>query len=133
MLKGNGKGGFIAMSPAASGFYVPGNAKGMVRLTGASRNGGPGRSLIVATQNRGPLKVFSAPLPMQTVLLKPTDVAANLVYAGGKKQKMEFYYGQSFLSQSAREIVVGREVKALEVIDSKGNKRIVPLAVLAQK
>jgi hypothetical protein len=127
MLKGNGKGGFTALNPAASGFYVPGNAKGIARLSSAGHNGGPGTSLIVATQNRGALKVFSCTLPTQTIRLKPTDVTANLVYSGGKKQKLEFYYGQSFLSQSAREISVSREVKSLEVIDSKGNKRMVTL------
>ncbi|KAA9357566.1 VCBS repeat-containing protein [Larkinella humicola] len=133
LLKGNGKGGFTALNPGASGFYVPGNAKGLVRLSGAGRNGEPGKSLIVATQNRGPLKVFHAEQPTQTVPLKPTDVSANLVYAGGKKQKVEFYYGQSFLSQSARELTIGKGLKSLEIIDSRGNKRLVQLQTLAGK
>ncbi|GAB3269930.1 VCBS repeat-containing protein [Larkinella harenae] len=131
LLKGDGKGGFSALNPSASGFYVPGNAKGMVRLTGAGRKDGAATSLIVATQNRGPLKVLQCTLPTQTVRLKPTDVAAHLVYTDGRKQKVEFYYGQSFFSQSARELALGKNVKMLEVIDSKGAKRIVPLQTLA--
>jgi hypothetical protein len=123
LLKGDGKGGFTALNPGASGFYVPGNAKGLVRLSGAGRNGEPGKSMIVATQNRGPLKVFEADQPGRTIRLNPLDVAATLHYADGKKQKVEFYYGQSFLSQSARELTIGKDVKSLEIIDSKGNKR----------
>ncbi|RRB02730.1 RNA-binding protein [Larkinella rosea] len=125
LLKGDGKGGFTALNPESSGFYVPGNAKGMVRLSGAGSSGKPGQSLIVATQNRGAMKVFRSAKPTQTVRLKPTDVAANLIYTNGKKQKLEFYYGQSFLSQSAREIAVGTNVKSLEITDSKGAKRVV--------
>ncbi|MFD1143114.1 FG-GAP-like repeat-containing protein [Larkinella insperata] len=128
-LKGDGKGGFKPLNPAASGFYVPGNAKGLVQLSGAS----PGTSWVVATQNRGPLKVFRSVAAPQTVRLKPTDVAATLQYANGQKQKLEFYYGQSFLSQSAREVSIGKAVKALEVIDSKGGKRMVALQPLARK
>ncbi|GAB3898306.1 VCBS repeat-containing protein [Larkinella knui] len=133
MLKGNGKGGFQALNPAASGFYVPGNAKGLVRLSGVGTKGTPATSLIMATQNRGPLNVFSWSKPSQIVRLKPTDVAAILTDAAGRKQKLEFYYGQSFLSQSAREIAIGKAVKALEIIDSKGQKRLVQLSVLAVK
>lgn len=131
LLKGDGKGGFKALSPDASGFYVPGNAKGMVRLTGPRRNDGLSTSLIVASQNRGPLKVFNGLPSTQTVQLKPTDVAANVTYANGNKQKLEFYYGQSFLSQSAREIPIGKNVKSLEITDSKGTRRMVPLQPLA--
>ncbi|WP_460673945.1 CRTAC1 family protein [Larkinella ripae] len=131
LLKGDGKGGFRALNPEASGFYVPGNAKGIVQLTGAGAKGGLGTSLIVASQNRGPLKVFKSLQPTQPVRLKPTDVAATVTYANGKKQKLEFYYGQSFLSQSAREVALGKDVKTLEIIDSKGTKRLVSLQPLA--
>ncbi|MGA0558034.1 VCBS repeat-containing protein [Larkinella sp. VNQ87] len=130
LLKGNGKGGFTALNPGASGFYVPGNAKGLVRLS-AGPAGGQAASLIVATQNRGPLKVFRWGASQPVVRLKPNDAAATLVYADGKKQKLEFYYGQSFLSQSARDIVLNRAVKSVEIIDSKGAKRLIPLQTLA--
>ncbi|WP_379840543.1 FG-GAP-like repeat-containing protein [Larkinella bovis] len=131
LLKGDGKGGFTALNPAASGFYVPGNAKGLVRLSGAAGSGGAARSLLVATQNRGPLKVFRYCQPTQTIRLKPTDVSATLTDANGKKQKLEFYYGQSFLSQTAREIALGKHVNSLEITDSKGQKRMVTLQPLA--
>mgnify|MGYP002777653547 CR=1 FL=1 len=118
LLLGNGKGGFRALQPEASGFYVPGNAKGLARLTAAD-----GTPLIVATQNRGPIRIFRSTRPARTVRLKPTDSAALLTYSDGRKQKMEVPYGQSFLSQTSRELYLSPGVKSVEIVDFRGQKR----------
>ncbi len=117
-LRGNGKGKFTPQSIASSGFYVPGNAKGLVQLTDSK-----GAELVVATQNRGRLCVFRNSKPVRTLRLGPTDVSALLTFGDGKKQKVEFCYGTSFLSQSARTLLVSSQVKAVEITDSKGRKR----------
>ncbi|MFD2573103.1 VCBS repeat-containing protein [Spirosoma soli] len=117
-LRGDGKGGFNAQSIAASGFYVPGNAKGLAQLTDAK-----GRELLVATQNRGRLCVFRNSKIAPSVRLKPTDASALVTFTDGKKQKIEFCYGNSFLSQSARTLLVGPQVKSVEITNSKGQKR----------
>ncbi|WP_080238988.1 VCBS repeat-containing protein [Spirosoma rigui] len=117
-LRGNGRGGFAAQSIASSGFYVPGNAKGLAQLTDQK-----GRELLVATQNRGRLCVFRNSKSAPAVRLRPLDTAALLTFTDGKKQKVEFTYGSSFLSQSARILFVGSQVKAVEITDSKGKKR----------
>ncbi|QJW90461.1 VCBS repeat-containing protein [Spirosoma taeanense] len=117
-LRGDGKGGFTAQTTAASGFYVPGNAKGLAQLTDAS-----GRELLVATQNRGRLCVFRNNQPAPSVRLRSTDVSALLTFKDGKTQKVEFSYGNSFLSQSARTLLVSPQVKGIEITDSKGHKR----------
>lgn len=117
-LRGDGKGGFAPTSPAQSGFFVPGNAKGLVQLTGAN-----GQSLLVATQNRGRLCVFRQTSPNRTVRLQPMDVSATLTLANGRKQRVEFGYGQAFLSQSARVLTVGPNVRAVEITDGQGKKR----------
>jgi len=117
-LKGDGKGGFTAQSIATSGFYVPGNAKGLAQMASAD-----GHELLVATQNRGRLCVFRNSKPVPSVRLRTTDMSALLTFADGKKQKVEFSYGNSFLSQSARTLLVDPQVKAIEITDSKGNKR----------
>lgn len=118
LLKGDGKGNFLAVNPASSGFYVPGNAKALTSLTDAN-----GNQLIVATQNRGPLKAFRAGHPGTVIKLAPSDVAAVVTYSDGRREKTEFCYGQSFLSQCARELPLGRGVKAVEIINSKGQRR----------
>ncbi|WP_234737030.1 VCBS repeat-containing protein [Tellurirhabdus bombi] len=131
LLRGNGKGGFAALLPSESGFFVPGNAKGLARLTSAD-----GSPLIVATQNRGPAKLFRCPKAAYTFRLQPTDAAALVTYAGSKgapdrKQRLEFGYGESFLSQSGRNVTLGPDVKSVEVINYKGQKRLIPLKALA--
>jgi len=125
-MKGDGKGAFTPTAAANSGFYVPGNAKGLVRLTL-----GDGTPLVVVTQNRGPVKAFQTPRPAHRLRLQPTDMAAVLTYADGRKQKWEFCYGQSFLSQTSRELLLTNRVQSAEIINSKGQKRQVPVAALA--
>lgn len=119
-LKGDGKGSFTAQSLATSGFYVPANAKGLAQLTDAR-----GRELLVASQNRGKLYVFRNQKPCRTVRLQPQDASAVLTFTNGQKQKVEFPYGQSFLSQSARVLTLGDNVKSIEVTDGQGKKRLV--------
>ncbi|WP_338225683.1 VCBS repeat-containing protein [Algoriphagus confluentis] len=58
MLLGDGKGGFTAVKAKDSGFVVPGDAKGLVKLQGAN-----GQSLFAAAQNRGKLLVFQKSNP----------------------------------------------------------------------
>jgi hypothetical protein len=53
LLKGDGRGEFSGLSILESGWFVPGNAKALVKLRGAS-----GKTLVVASQNKGALKVY---------------------------------------------------------------------------
>jgi hypothetical protein len=117
-LRGDGKGGFTAQSIATSGFYVPGNAKGLAQLASAD-----GHELLVSTQNRGRLCVFRNSKSVPSIRLRPTDVSALLTFTDGKKQKVEFSYGNSFLSQSSRTLLLDPQVKVVEITDSQGHKR----------
>ncbi|MCK8490819.1 FG-GAP-like repeat-containing protein [Spirosoma sp. RP8] len=118
VLRGDGKGNFIPQSIASSGLFVPGNAKGLAQFTDSR-----GRELVVATQNRGRLCLFRNSKPAASLRLRPTDASALLTFADGKKQKVEFTYGSSFLSQSARTLLLSPLVKAVEITDSQGHKR----------
>jgi hypothetical protein len=53
VLKGDGKGKFTPLTIMQSGIYIPGNGKGLVKLKGAD-----GNYLLVASQNKGLLRVF---------------------------------------------------------------------------
>ena len=55
--------------------------------------------------------------------VQPFDASAIIEYANGKKRKEEFYYGNSFLSQSARFISYNEKVKGITIIDQKGVSR----------
>ncbi len=119
-LRGDGRGNFMPKTIAESGFYVPDNAKGLAQLTDAR-----GRQLWFASQNRGSLRVFQHVKPPAKILkLQPNDAWANLIFADGRKQRVELSYGQSFLSQSGRTLALGAGVKLVEIWDGRGKRRI---------
>jgi hypothetical protein len=117
ILAGDGKGKFNSLGSASTGFYVPADAKALIKLNM------PDKSLFVASQNRDSLKVFSNRIVQQIFIPKPGDQWAEFVYADGKKQRIEFYYGAGYLSQSTRSVTIPKGVTEITVYDSKGNSR----------
>ncbi len=117
LLKGDGNGNFRPLSILESGIFVPGNGKALIKLR--SKNG----CLLAAGQNRGLLKIFGLKKNSRAIPLRPDDISAELVFRNGNRQRQEFYYGSSFLSQSARFLSVPENVIAVTVADSKGRKR----------
>lgn len=118
LLKGDGQGGFLPLSILQSGWFVPGNAKALVKLRSAN-----GKMLLAASQNRNDLKVFELNKNVQYIQLNPSDVSAVIKYKNGKKQKRELCYGASFLSQSGRFLNMDDNMVAVEITDYKGNIR----------
>lgn len=121
-LKGDGKGGFAPKSILETGWFVPGDAKALIKLRGSN-----GKCLIAASQNKDKLKVFEVKNNVKYIPLQPLDVTAVIQYKNGKKQKRELNYGASLLSQSARFINVDESVLSVTIKDSKGNERIANL------
>jgi len=118
MLKGDGRGAFSPLSVLQTGWFVPGNAKALVKLKSSS-----GEYLLAASQNRGNMKVFEMKRAVKYIPLNASDASAVIVYRNGNKQKQEFGYGSSFLSQAGRFINVDDNVVAVEIRDYKGNTR----------
>lgn len=118
MLKGDGKGNFLPQSILQSGIYLPGDGKALVKLQDRS-----GNYMFAASQNNGPLKIFQLNRKVTNIKLEQDDENADIVYKDGTKQKQEFYYGASFLSQSGRFITVNNNVRSVTVTNDKGNKR----------
>lgn len=117
-LKGDGKGGFAPKSIVESGWFVPGDAKALIKLRGNN-----GKCLLVASQNKDRLKAFELKKIIQVVPLQPLDVSAIIQYKNGNKQKRELNYGSSLLSQSARFLNVESLVSSITIKDSKGGER----------
>jgi len=105
-----------------SGIYIPGNGKALVKLIGAK-----GNYLLAASQNRGPLKIFEQKKPVRTVKLQPSDMYAVIKYKDGRITKQEFYYGESFLSQSGRFITIDESIASVTVTDNYGHVRTLSL------
>jgi ASPIC and UnbV/FG-GAP-like repeat len=118
VLIGDGKGNFVAQSISESGIYLPGNGKALIKLKGNKDS-----YLIATSQNRGPLKIFELNRKTESVPLRPDDVSAVIKYTDGTTRKLEFYYGNSFLSQSARFIITDEKIKYVIISNSKGQKR----------
>ena len=122
-LKGDGKGDFSPLTILQSGLFIPGNGKALVKLRGAG-----GKCLLVAAQNRGPLKVFELKRNVRCVPVQPSDVSALLTYKNGLIRKEELCYGSSFLSQSGRFINLDEGVVSLQITDNRGAARRIDLS-----
>jgi len=120
VLFGDGKGGFEVVSPSNSGFYVPGDSKSLVKLYGSD-----GNEIFIASQNRDSLCVFvktaAVKAPMHT--LTSSDRWADVEFTDGRKQRVEFYFGSGYLSQSTRKFTLPASVKEFVIHDYKGGSR----------
>jgi hypothetical protein len=126
-LKGNGKGNFTPVTVKKSGFFVDKDAKAMVELnTGNS-------SLILVSCNSDSLKAFSytAPASQQVIKLQPMDAYAVLTYKNGNKSRQEFYYGSTYLSQSARNLKLPAGVSSALIYEYSGKSRQVHMEALS--
>ncbi len=122
LLKGDGKGNFQPMSIMQSGIYIPGDGKALVKLEGAN-----GKYLMAASQFRDSLKLFQLNKNANIIKVNPDDVSAIIHYKNGSIQKLEFYYGSSFLSQSSRIILTNANMQNIIITNSKGEKRTIDL------
>lgn len=115
-LLGDGNNNFKPLNLKQSGFFVDGDAKGIARCE-TSRG-----SLFVVTQNNDSLKVLKPTEAEKSKRLfaKPGESYAILTMEDGRKQKAEFYYGTTYLSQSSRSIVVTAAVQAVGFYDGQG-------------
>ena len=118
VLQGDGNGHFLPLSIMQSGVFIPGNGKACVQLQAN------GQRLMAASQNRGKLKLFKCNFPAPVFPVLPDDTYAIYEYQNGSKRKEECYYGSSFLSQSARQVIFTAGIKQITITNSKGVKRI---------
>ncbi len=119
LLKGDGAGGFRPLSMLQSGICIPGNGKALVKLRGNT-----GNYLVAGTQNKNTLKAYELRGEGKTIPIGPTDTRAVIQFKNGTTRKEEFYYGSSFLSQSARFLRVDSTMTSVTITDSKGASRV---------
>ena len=120
LLKGNGKGAFSPLSILQSGIYIPGNGKALVKLKTANE-----KYLVAASQFRDSLRVFELRRKTKTIPVNADDMYALIRFSNGAIEKKEFYYGTSFLSQSARFITIDENVASVQVTDKLGKTRMI--------
>ncbi len=116
LLKNRGDGSFEPLNANRSGFFVPGDAKALVRVGTAD-----GKALWVASQNNNRLKAFSSTETGMLIPVSPSEVRAEITLGDGRRQRQEFYWGSGFLSQSERLLEVPKTARRVEFYDSQGN------------
>ena len=120
LLKGDGSGGFQPLTMQQSGIYIPSNGRALVKLQDVK-----GNYLVAASQNKNDLKLYALKRSTGSIPVRPDDVSAVISYRNGRKEKREIYYGSSFLSQSARGIMTGRDVTSVDITNSRHETRTV--------
>jgi len=122
VLRGDGTGTFDSLDYTDSGFFVPGDAKGLAEVASGERP-----SLVVATQNNDSLRAF-APTERRgrSVRLHPLDRFVTLTFKDGSTRKKELHYGSGYLSQSSRTVWVPRSAERVVVHGADGSSRPLP-------
>jgi ASPIC and UnbV/FG-GAP-like repeat len=128
LLRGDGAGGFTALSMLQSGICIPGNGKALVKLKGAN-----GSYLVAASQRQGNLELFELNAKQRFVDVDPGDQFALLKLNNGKVQKQELNQGSSFLSQSASFISLGQSVSSVQISNNHGVVRTIHPDVQKEK
>ena len=118
LLRGDGKGHFVADRKT---FNIGGDNKSLVSLQAGNN------SLIIVSANSEKLKVFKN---NQKPVNKPISIGNTEGYAvitdkDGKQYRQEFYFGQSYLSQSSRVFKPSATMKTIDIFDYFGKKRTV--------
>jgi enediyne biosynthesis protein E4 len=122
-LRGDGKGNFKAIPVTQSGFFVNGDAKAMAKLISKE-----GQELLLVTQNRDSLKVFTkhgnaARDAGSVIRLKDDDEYVIVELTNGKKRKEELYRGNGYLSSSGRVIIKNKNISGVTISNGKLEKR----------
>ncbi len=116
-LAGNGKGHFNMVDVSKSGFLVNGDAKGLATISSENEE------FIVVGINNGTLKAHAITINNQIKYkAKSQDIAALIRYNDGKEQKIEFYYGSGYLSQTSRSLSIPSNATSVLIIHSDGTK-----------
>lgn len=111
-----GKGKFKSLSIAQSGFYTPANGRA---LAGLVVNGQAG---LVAGQNRDFIKLFQQTVNKELpIKIQDQETHAIIHFKNGFKRKEEYQFGQGFLSQSSRYLLLSPEMKYVDIFT--GNKK----------
>ena len=118
-LKNLGKGSFESTPIEKSNFLVPGDAKSIVNLRVNNV-----KSLVIASQNNDSLKVYEAmKIDHQKILnVNPEEIKVLVKFSNGSQQAYEFYWGNTFQSQSSRSIAINDKAKEVTFYDNLGKE-----------
>jgi hypothetical protein len=118
LLEGNGH---FQFKVASNAMQLKGDNKSIVVLHNSK-----GDPLIVVGVNSDSVRVFTQPgSSVKTIKLEAGDQYALIKEKSGKIYRQEFYYGNTYLSQSERALSVPPGVQSADIFKSKGSKRTI--------
>ncbi|MDH5414791.1 MAG: VCBS repeat-containing protein, partial [Flavobacteriaceae bacterium] len=120
-LKGHGNGDLEPVSTLETGLYLNGDQKSIVNLFIENSQ------VLVAGANQGVLKAYEykahTGISNKILTLESLDAGAFITFTNGQKTKLEFYYGNSYLSQSSRKFEILPVMKEVVIYDYNGVTR----------
>lgn len=120
-LSGDGKGNFVIKKAGRTGIFVNGDAKGLATLVLNDTS----RLLLVA-QNNDRLRVFKSTIKSAKIFKPhPLDCSLIIERQNGSRSIHELYYGNSYLSQTTRAVLLPDDVKMVEVLNTRGENRTI--------
>jgi hypothetical protein len=120
LLAGDGKGNFKTFGAGKTGFMADGDSKGIAALPISAR-----KTIILSANNNSDLKTYAfAADSMDFVAAGKNDVYAIVQKKDGKAYKQEFYWGNTYLSNSSRVASYNTSLISTVIFyDGKGNKK----------
>jgi len=108
--------GFRPLTMPVSGFHVPGDARALGRIISGNRE------LIMATQNRDSVRIFSIPgaAEQKVVRVSPSETFAVITLEDGSTFRKEFRHGSTFVTQDSRSIVFDPQFREIAFHDRNG-------------
>ncbi|MBK8505859.1 MAG: VCBS repeat-containing protein [Saprospiraceae bacterium] len=123
LLLGQGDGTFQPLSSVESGYFVKGDSKGTALLTLAD-----GNRLVLTAINSGSLQAHEFNTEAKKEFkLKSDDASATLTFENGRSERREFTYGNSYLSQSTRRLLIPEKVTSITITSFRGAERKISL------
>ena len=96
LLLGDGRGHFRAVAPETTGIHADGDAKALAALS-------TGNEIVyLLSNNNGPVQLLKPRNPIKPQRAKPGETYRLIRHKDGRTQRVEFYYGSGYLSQSSR-------------------------------
>ena len=117
-LLGDGKGNFQPLTIEQSGFYVPHDGKALTKIHDAKDE-----DIYIATQNQDSVMVYARSnnnKKSKWINLQTEDFSADVLYKDGHKKHVEFYYGNTYLSQSSRKFELTEDVNKVIITNYEG-------------
>jgi hypothetical protein len=118
IMLGDGKGNFTPLKPAEAGFVTDHDGTALSSMLGSD-----GKKIILAAANNDKIRAFRTQESGKVISLDSDDYYAILTDQDGNHCKVEFYYGEGYLSQSGRKLFISEDDASITIFKTDGSQR----------